>query len=123
MRLTASVLVVYEPGEVDLLEALGALQELSPELLDSKALTTVTGWLNGNGSTFHGSFDASHSTARAAPSGEGTHTNALLPLSLLFLGLRRLFTGGVARPQWYDLLWFSLFSDHLLNRRPHGRGS
>jgi hypothetical protein len=42
----------------------------------------------------------------------------LLPLTLLFLGVRSLFTSKeMCFPAWYDYLWFGFSTFVMLNRR------
>jgi hypothetical protein len=44
--------------------------------------------------------------------------NLLLPLTLLFLGARSLFTSKETHfPAWYDYLWFGFSTFVMLNRR------
>jgi hypothetical protein len=47
----------------------------------------------------------------------GLDLKLLLPLTLLYLGLRRLLTDREApAPAWYDFLWFGFSTFIMLNR-------
>lgn len=121
--LTASLLVVYDPSEIDLADSLQCLQDLSTTLFDGPGLSEINAWLagSGNGAVPDGSASRPR-RGREAPEDEGSQARLLVPLSLLFLGLRRLLAGNTASPQWYDLVWFSFSAYHMLNRRsPGGR--
>jgi hypothetical protein len=58
---------------------------------------------------FHGMNETVRSTTA------GLDLKLLVPLVLVFLGVRGLFAQGVSAPRWYDLLWFGFGTFMMLN--------
>jgi hypothetical protein len=133
--LTGSVLVYYDAAALLAEGALAALTdgfaELFPEIgadalhvgLDSLLTRLASGGPPQNAATpSRAALNLTESLA-AINSGVGRITGGLdlkllVPMTLLFLGARSLWTSKkMAVPAWYDFLWFGFSSFVLLNLR------
>jgi hypothetical protein len=129
---TGSVLVLYEPhllASLDL-EAVGSLMELAHTLglsFEDGDTDTLQHWLHTamNGtrtetptaleSNITAFFDNVHAGVTQLTGGWGA-LRTLVPLTLVFLGLRSLLlTENPPFPTWYDYLWFAFSSFMVLN--------
>jgi hypothetical protein len=121
--LTGSVLLLVDLVKLVESEALApALEELFPEItaleLASRIITgagqATTGLLSPTES-ISGSISALNT--RISHLTGGIDLKLLLPLTLLYLGLRQLLTAKKApAPAWYDFLWFGFSTFIMLNR-------
>jgi hypothetical protein len=123
---TGSVLVLYDPEELDPLDSLismgGTFAPLFPGLNISELqalLTSDNDESNGNApvvdriSTLFGGLN--HELGKSTG---GLDLRLLLPLILFFLGVRGLlFADKLTFPAWYDLLWFAFGTFFMLNPR------
>jgi TM2 domain-containing membrane protein YozV len=119
---TGSLLVCYEAERLKSLESLAALSEalgpLAPELDPAR----LSGWLaqaSAGGALDAGGARALLGRGRGGRGGlaAGINLNLMIPLTLLFLGMRSLWLAEkTAFPAWYDYLWFAFSTFALLNR-------
>jgi Heavy metal associated domain 2 len=123
---TGSVLVLYDPEQMDPLDSLisigSTFAPLFPGLNMSELqalLTSFSDENNGNGpvvdriSTLLEGLN--HEVGKSIG---GLNLRLLLPLILFFFGVRGLlFADKVTFPAWYDLLWFAFGSFFMLNPR------
>ncbi len=119
---TGSVLILYDLAMLASLEALGPLGEIFAELFPEVALEELAAGLQ----ELMESGSEAHTTtgllgilsASGNPGSRNLNLNLLLPLTLLFLGTRSLFTSKeMPFPAWYDYLWFGFSTFVMLNRR------
>ena len=120
---TGSLLILYDLAmlaSVETLEPMGAIfAELFPEvaleelaaglqeLMEADAAAQTTGGLLGV-----------LNTAGNPGLPRNLNLNLLLPLTLIFLGVRSLFTSKERHfPAWYDYLWFGFSTFVMLNRK------
>ncbi len=115
---TGSLLILYDLAMAASMEALGPLGEIFGELFPEVAGDELAAGLQDLMETGDAVDTAGGLLGAANPSRSGTlNLKLLLPLTLLFLGGRKLFTSGkVPFPAWYDLLWFGFASFVMLNR-------
>jgi hypothetical protein len=123
-HLTGSLLILYDLASLTSLETLGPLAEVMGELFPEIELAPLAAGLQ--------ELAEKDYTAASPGAGEmlgaATHhlshlsgssgLNLLLPLTLLFLGVRKLLAAKeVPLPAWYDYLWFGFSTFFMLNRR------
>lgn len=127
---TGSVLVLYDLERLTSLDSLLALQQNFPRLFPDVDLAQLHAILDspGNESSSEATIPPSDSntaklrqnTTGVSPVGAGFDLKTLVPLALVFLGVRGLVVAEeVAFPAWYDLLWFGFGSYMMLNRAEH----
>jgi hypothetical protein len=122
--LTGSILLVVDLAQLLEPEALAdALSELFPEIealeLASRIITGTGEAAADPGGTLTEGLTGSISAlnTRIGNLTGGIDLKLLLPLTLLYLGLRRLVTDKEApAPAWYDFLWFGFSTFIMLNR-------
>jgi hypothetical protein len=124
--LTGSILLRLDMMKMLKPEALAPLAEALGELFpEIEALELATGIITGAGQAvcpwgtpvegLAGSVSALNT--RIAGLTGGIDLRLLLPLSLLYLGVRQLVTAKEApMPAWYDYLWFGFSTFIMLNR-------
>jgi hypothetical protein len=126
--LTGSILLRVDLAKLPEAEALApladALSELFPEIealeLDSRIITGAGEAAAGPGGTLTEGLAGPISAlnTRIGNLTGGIDLRLLLPLTLLYLGLRRLVTDKESpAPAWYDYLWFGFSTFIMLNRR------
>jgi hypothetical protein len=120
---TGSLLILYDLAMLASVETLGPLGEIFGELFPEVAEEELAAGLQ----------EMLETGDEAQPAGSllgilpglanpglfrNLNLNLLLPLSLLFLGVRRLTTSKENPfPAWYDYLWFAFSTFVMLNRR------
>jgi hypothetical protein len=120
---TGSLLILYDLAMLASVETLGPLGEIFGELFPEVAEEEMAMGLQ----------ELLETDAEPQPAGDlpgilqsvatpglfrNFNLNLLLPLSLLFLGVRRLAASKETPfPAWYDYLWFAFSAFMMLNRR------
>jgi hypothetical protein len=124
---TGSVLVHYDLDRLTSLDSLLALQQSFPRLFPDVELAQLQAFLesSGNGSSPSTAVPLSESitatlgqiNTAVGEATSGLDLKTLVPLTLLFFGVRGLMVAEeVTFPAWYDLLWFAFGSYIMLNR-------
>jgi hypothetical protein len=120
---TGSLMILYDVAMLASVETLGPLGEIFGELFPEVALEELAAGLQelmeaGDAAhTTGGLLDGFTTLVNPGPS-RNFNLNLLLPLTLLFLGGRSLFTSKETHfPAWYDYLWFGFSTFVMLNRR------
>jgi hypothetical protein len=124
---TGSVLVHYDLDRLTSLDSLLALQQSFPRLFPDVELAQLQAFLDssGNGSSPSTAVPLSESitatlgqiNTAVGEATSGLDLKTLVPLTLLFFGVRGLMVAEeVTFPAWYDLLWFAFGSYIMLNR-------
>lgn len=120
---TGSLLILYDLAMLASVEALGPLggifADFFPEVSLEELMTGLQE-LKGVGAAAHtpGSLMGVFNTAGNPVPLPTLNLNILLPLTLLFLGVRGLtMSKETAFPAWYDYLWFAFSTFVMLNRR------
>jgi len=125
---TGSLLIHYDMDQLCSMASLEILSETLGELFPEIEVLTLAAWLAslaenpgaGTGgppmaASLTGSLKAANT--RLAKLTGGLDLKLLLPLTLVFFGLRRLWAAEeVAFPSWSDYLWFGFASFIMLNR-------
>ena len=120
---TGSLLILYDLALLASVEALGPLGEIFAELFPEVALEELAAGLQelmeaGGAAQTTGGLLGGLTTVGNPGLTRNFNLNLLLPLTLLFLGGRSLFTSKeMLFPAWYDLLWFGFSTFLMLNRR------
>lgn len=120
---TGSLLIIYDVAMLASLEALGPLGEIFAELFPEVALEELAAGLQelmeaGGAAHTTGGLMGAFTTLGNPGLTRNFNLNLLLPLTLLFLGGRSLFTSQETHfPTWYDYLWFAFSTFVMLNRR------
>ncbi|MEW6386172.1 MAG: HMA2 domain-containing protein [Thermodesulfobacteriota bacterium] len=120
---TGSLLILYDLALLASMETLEPLGEIFAELFPEVALEELAAGLQ----------ELLETESAAHPTGgllgvlnivsnpglaRNLNLNLLLPLTLLFLGVRSLFASKEVRfPAWYDYLWFGFSTFVMLNRK------
>ncbi len=120
---TGSLLILYDLAMLASVEALGPLGEIFGELFPEVATEELVagiqelGETGATASTTSGLMGALNAVGKTGLS-RNLNLNLLLPLTLVFLGGRSLFTSKETHfPAWYDYLWFGFSTFVMLNRR------
>lgn len=120
---TGSLLILYDLALLASVEALGPLGEIFAELFPAVALEELAAGLQelmeagGAATTTSDLLGVFNSAGKPGLTGN-SNLNLLLPLTLLFLGGRSLFSSKEKLfPAWYDYLWFGFSTFVMLNRR------
>jgi len=120
---TGSLLILYDLALLASVEALGPLGEIFAELFPAVALEELAAGLQelmeagGAAHTTGGLLGVFNTAGNPGLTGN-FNLNLLLPLTLLFLGGRSLFSSKEkVFPAWYDYLWFGFSTFVMLNRR------
>jgi hypothetical protein len=123
-HLTGSLLILYDLASLASLETLGPLAEVMGELFPEIELESLAGGLqeladNSYTAVTPGVGEIVGTAARhLSPLSGNPSLNLLLPLTLLFLGVRKFLSSReVPLPAWYDYLWFGFSTFVMLNRR------
>jgi hypothetical protein len=123
-HLTGSLLILYDLASLASLETLGPLAEVMGELFPEIELESLAGGLqeladNGYSAVTPGVGEIVGTASQHLALFPGSPgLNLLLPLTLLFLGARKLLSSrDVPLPAWYDYLWFGFSTFVMLNRR------
>ena len=120
---TGSLLILYDLALLASVEALGPLGEIFAELFPEVALEELAAGLQelmeaGGAAQTTGGLLGGLTTVGNPGLTRNFNLNLLLPLTLLFLGARSLFTSKeMYFPAWYDYLWFGFSTFLMLNRR------
>jgi hypothetical protein len=120
---TGSLLILYDLAMLASVEALGPLGGIFAELFPEVSLEELTAGLQELkevGAIAHatGSLMGVFNTAGNPVPVPNLNLNILLPLTLLFLGVRSLtISKQTPFPAWYDYLWFAFSTFVMLNRR------
>ncbi|MER3424716.1 MAG: hypothetical protein C4293_17325 [Nitrospiraceae bacterium] len=127
---TGSLLVLYDQERIGGIDSLLALSEtfrsLFPDIdVHTEELQDLLWAQFGNGSkprpslgTDVSAYFASLNVHLARATG-GLDFNIVLPVALFVLGIRGiLLSEKIPFPAWYDFLWFSFATFHMLNRPP-----
>ena len=120
---TGSLLILYDAALLASVEALGPLGEIFAELFPEVALEELAAGLQelmevGGAAETTGGLLGVVNTAGNPGLTRNFNLNLLLPLTLLFLGGRSLFSSKeLSFPAWYDYLWFGFSTFLMLNRR------
>jgi hypothetical protein len=120
---TGSLLILYDLAMLTSVETLGPLGEIFGELFPEVAVEELAAGLQelmetGAEAQTTGSLLGVLPSAANPGLFRNLNLNLLLPLSLLFLGVRRLTTSKENPfPAWYDYLWFAFSTFVMLNRR------
>jgi hypothetical protein len=120
---TGSLLILYDSALIASMETLGPLGEIFGELFPEVALEEVAAGLQelmaaGETAQTTGGLLGGLDTAGIPGLTRNLNLNLLLPLTLLFLGGRSLFTSkSTGFPGWYDYLWLGVGTLLMLNRR------
>ncbi len=124
---TGSLLIHYDTGELLSTASLDILTETLGELFpEIEVLNLATGLASlaedcvaATSPTIGAGWTSSLQAAnrQVARFTGGLDLKLLVPLALIFFGLRKLWAGGqVASPAWSDYLWFGFASFVMLNR-------
>ncbi|MFZ0051456.1 MAG: HMA2 domain-containing protein, partial [Desulfobaccales bacterium] len=124
---TGSLLIHYDMDHLFSTASLEILSETLGELFPEIEVLTLAAWLAslaenpgaGAGPSIAAGLTGSLQAAKAqlAKLAGGLDLKLLVPLTLIFLGFRRLWTAEkVAFPSWSDYLWFGFASFIMLNR-------
>lgn len=120
---TGSLLILYDLALLASVEALGPLGEIFTELFPEVALEELVAGLQelmavGDAAQATGGLLGGLPTLGNPALTRNFNLSLLLPLTLLFLGARSLFTCKEMHfPAWYDYLWFGFSTFLMLNRR------
>jgi hypothetical protein len=120
---TGSLLILYDLAMLASVEALGPLGEIFAELFPEVSLEELATGLQelkeADAAAYTtGSLMGVFNTAGNPVPLPNLNLNILLPLTLLFLGVRGLtMSKETAFPAWYDYLWFAFSTFVMLNRR------
>ena len=120
---TGSLLILYDLALLASVEALGPLGEIFAELFPEVALEELAAGLQelmeaGGAAQATGGLLGGLNTVGNPGLTRNFNLNLLLPLTLLFLGGRSLFSSKeMSFPAWYDYLWFGFSTFLMLNRR------
>ncbi len=119
---TGSLLLFYDLAMLASAEALGPLGEIFAELFPEVESEELAAGLQELAETSATAPDGSLLGGLGAIVNPGLfrnlNLNLLLPLTLLFLGVRRLTTSkDTPFPDWYDYMWFAFSTFVMLNRR------
>lgn len=126
--LTGSLLVLYDPEALKAPASLLPLSETLTELFPDLDLEQLPRLLDSPRVVHHGpgssltaeivNFFSALNARVAAATGGLADLKALVPLALIFLGLRALAASDkVTRPAWYDFFWFGFSIFVMLNRQ------
>ncbi|MEJ2672160.1 MAG: hypothetical protein P8168_08165 [Deltaproteobacteria bacterium] len=120
---TGSLLILYDLAMLTSVEALGPLGEIFGDLFPEVSLEELTTGLTdlkeaeAVAHTTGGLLGVFNTTGNSVLL-PNLNLNILLPLTLLFLGVRGLtMSKGTIFPAWYDYLWFAFSTFVMLNRR------
>lgn len=122
--ITGSILIHYDKEQLMSPEPLaalsGTLSALLPEVdtahLPAAWLTAVTD--GGGVESSRGPGLLANITGQAGQLTQGMSVNFLIPLTLLFLGIRSLWLSEkLAHPAWFDYFWFAFSTMIMLNRK------
>jgi hypothetical protein len=120
---TGSLLILYDLAMLASVETLGPLGEIFADLFPEVSFEELTAGLQelmetGAAAPSTGSLMGVFNTAGNPVLLRNLNLNLLLPLTLLFLGVRGLtISRETAFPAWYDYLWFAFSTFVMLNRR------
>ena len=118
---TGSLLILYDLADLFSVESLETLSETLAELFPEIGAVTLGTWLTSLAEN-PGPEAGSSATGSISDSFKGKIAGSvdlrlLLPLTLLFFGMRALWVSEkIAFPAWHDYLWFGFSSFVMLNR-------
>ncbi len=117
---TGSILILHELAELFSPEALEELSETLGELFpEIGAVGLMAGLASLSSSSGPGEGSPGPGGSAVSRITGSVDLKLLLPLTLLFFGVRALVVSEkVTFPAWYDLLWFAFGSFMMLSRNP-----